>query len=154
MSYVNPRQVVSPKKSISNLIPIYDGGIYESGVEEKGWSVAIMYWDQRPAVGIRWNGEEGSPGNPQSRGLPTWFILPDALALPVLKALTHQGLIGGGDIQRQSAEQAVKTFYPVHAGEAKQPPPDTDLEIKVKGILDKLIAEGALAAVELKKEGR
>lgn len=153
MPYVNPRHVVSPKKSISNLIPIYDGGVYENNREEKGWSVAIMYWDQRPAVGIRWNGEEGSPGNPQSRGLPTWFILPEALTLPVLKALTDQGLIGGGDIEKLSAEKAVKTFYPVHAAEPKQPP-DTDLEIKVRGIVGKLIAEGVLASVELNKEGR
>jgi len=149
MSYINPRQVVSPKKSVSNLIPVYDGGLYENGKEEKGWSVALMNWDQRPAVGIRWNGEGDSPGNPQSRGLPTWFIMPDALAVPVLKALVDQGLMGGGDIVRVSAEKAAQTFFPVRVEEALHRS-DTDLESKVRGIISRLIAEGVLATVEHK----
>jgi hypothetical protein len=45
-------------------------------------------WDGRPVLAMRWNGssKEGGPGHPQSRGLPTWYILPDWSFLGVLEA--------------------------------------------------------------------
>ena len=73
MAYIPPSMVLSPKGRIAKLNVIYDGG-------EGSWSMAEMEWDESPALGLRWNGEEGSIGNPQSRGLPTWFIVPDELA--------------------------------------------------------------------------
>ena len=40
------------------------------------------------SLGIRWNGEPSSPlGNPQSRGIPTWFIVPDELRDVVERAV-------------------------------------------------------------------
>jgi len=48
---------------------------------EDGWAVASMQWEGRDALGIRWNGHSKNLiGNPQSRGIATWFILPDELA--------------------------------------------------------------------------
>ncbi len=44
-----------------------------------------MLWDGDFAVGIRWNGKLGEGvGSPQSRGLPTWFILPRPFVQDVL----------------------------------------------------------------------
>ena len=45
------------------------------------------------------------PGNPQSRGLPIWFILPPNLILPVLKALKNE--LGGESIDKKLAEKQV-----------------------------------------------
>ena len=74
MSYTNPRIVLSPKGSIKNLNVLHDGG-------ENGWSLAEMTWDGSDVLAMRWNGgsNNGNPsiGNPQSRGVPTWFVLPD-----------------------------------------------------------------------------
>ena len=42
-------------------------------------TLAIGEWDGDRVLAIRWNGtndDESGVGNPQSRGLPTWFILP------------------------------------------------------------------------------
>lgn len=85
MSYVKPELVVSPKSLVSDLKVIYDGG-------ESSWSLAEMKWDGEKAVGLRWNGGSDDPrfpgiGNPQSRGVPTWFILPDEIAEVVINML-------------------------------------------------------------------
>ncbi len=74
MSYIKPSDVLSPKGVISDLRVLRDGG-------ENGWSLAEMKWDGSPVLAMRWNGgsNNGYPsiGNPQSRGIPTWFVLPD-----------------------------------------------------------------------------
>ena len=47
-------------------------------MENSTVSLAIGRWAGRPVLAMRWNGTKDSPiGNPQSRGLPTWFIIPD-----------------------------------------------------------------------------
>jgi hypothetical protein len=54
-----------------------------------------LLWDDRPAVGVRWNGEVGKGfGNPQSRGLPTWFILPEPLAKIALDCVSEHLRVG------------------------------------------------------------
>ena len=78
MGYTPPELVLSPKGRVKDLKVIYDGG-------ENSWSLAQMIWDEYKAVGIRWNGgseDKRFPGigNPQSRGVPTWFILPEEVA--------------------------------------------------------------------------
>jgi hypothetical protein len=41
-------------------------------------SYALAFWDGRPVLMGRWNGTDEAPiGNPQSRGLATWFVLDD-----------------------------------------------------------------------------
>ena len=73
---MEPENVVSPKRHwrLGEVI-------YRDRNEE--WSVAAGQWEYNgrwhDMLAIRWNGKEGELGNPQSRGLPTWFILPDAL---------------------------------------------------------------------------
>jgi hypothetical protein len=63
MSYIDPRTVISPKTLIRDLEIIYD-----VGSTERSWAVAKFLWDNKPAVGIRWNGElGGGVSTPQSR---------------------------------------------------------------------------------------
>jgi len=87
--------VLSPKDCVNSVAPIYDGGPIQGE-----YSVAIIDWQGRECIGIRWNinereldsqdkvsGKVTCMGEPNSRGYPTWFIIPDAF----LTALSHRG---------------------------------------------------------------
>lgn len=79
--YVIPVEVVSPKRQWTLVSVLYDGG-------EGSAAVAMGMWDGNPVLAMRWNGDEGNPiGNPQSRGLPTWFIVPDEFRNSILDRL-------------------------------------------------------------------
>ena len=88
---IDPHYVDSPRKNWRTVRILH----WEKGdsPEYGGYSVAIGTWDNldgsgpRPVVGVRWNGSETHKiGNPQSRGLPTWFAMPDKLAEAVVNA--------------------------------------------------------------------
>lgn len=50
--------------------------------------MAIGRWDGEPVLAMRWNGtDDNAIGNPQSRGLPTWFIVPSEFRLALLDTL-------------------------------------------------------------------
>jgi hypothetical protein len=84
MNYTDPKTVLSPKGSITDLDVIHDGG-------ENSWSLARMKWDGSPVIAMRWNGGlvNGIPsiGNPSSRGYPTWFVVPDEVGEAIEKLL-------------------------------------------------------------------
>lgn len=93
MSYVKPQDVASPRSRWRLRQVLYDGG-------EDNWSVAEGQWDNgalwTEVIALRWNGGKGSEmGNPQSRGLPTWFIVPDELECPVREAIAKLCEPGG-----------------------------------------------------------
>jgi len=82
--YYDPKDVISPQRCVNSVTPLYDGGIDES------FSLAIVNWQGKDCIGIRWNLTHGEwdderkkngsvicVGEPNSRGYPTWFILPD-----------------------------------------------------------------------------
>lgn len=72
MAFIDPRKVESPKGRWKLIDVLYDGG---DGKD----ALAIGEWDHQRVLAIRWNGNSADisgVGNPQSRGLPTWFILP------------------------------------------------------------------------------
>ena len=79
MSYYDPRTVQGPKKSVSNVRVVYDGGANRC-------AVAQLDWEGKPGVGIRWNGssDEQPLGNPQSHGNPVWFLVPEEFQDAVL----------------------------------------------------------------------
>jgi hypothetical protein len=85
MGYQDPRLVKSPKGAVSHLKILYDGGEQTAAYREwEGWSIAELEWNEEPTLACRWNGsaENGGVsalGNPQSRGLPIWFIIPKPL---------------------------------------------------------------------------
>jgi len=74
MAYVKPATVLSPRDSIEELQVLYDAGAGR-------WAAASMKWDGVDRLGLRWNGSDGQlgVGSPQSRGHPTWFIVPEEL---------------------------------------------------------------------------
>jgi hypothetical protein len=70
-----PEDVLSPKQHW-NLIAVLDDG--SSSGEENNCALALGRWDNNPVLAVRWNRHKDNPiGNPQSRGVPTWFILPE-----------------------------------------------------------------------------
>ena len=71
---VKPEMVYSPKGKVSEVEVLLDRG-------EGGFSIVSLKWDNEPRIGIRWNGDGESIGQPQSCGYPTWFILPREIAL-------------------------------------------------------------------------
>lgn len=83
--YHDPNTVLSPKDRVQALEVVYD-----AGPVEKSWSVARLLWENSPAVGIRWNGDkDNKKGTPQTRGNPTWFIVPPELEDAVLAAVNE-----------------------------------------------------------------
>lgn len=79
--FPEPEDVVAPKLHWSLIKVLHKGSPEEH-------SIAVGKWDNDPCLAIRWNACEWRPvGNPQSRGLPTWFILPDDLVDAVLGTL-------------------------------------------------------------------
>ena len=85
--YTKPGEVLSPKRRWQLFSVLFDGG--PGGVEDSNYSsvsLAIGRWDDRSVLAMRWNGNEANRnGNPQSRGLPTWFIVPDQYAQAILE---------------------------------------------------------------------
>ena len=74
MGYKDPATVLAPRTR-------WEFGRVLCNTGQGGWSIAEGQWDKDSTLGIRWNGDDdsGSPGNPQSHGNPTWFILPEEL---------------------------------------------------------------------------
>jgi hypothetical protein len=145
-AYTDPHDVTSPRISISNLHPVCDRGEWE-------FSVALLDWDHKPRVGVRWNGgtdadtKNPSPGNPQSRGLPTWFVLPEEFSPATLQALLDAGLVGGGTIDKANAEKWIREeldriqVAPSVAGNKFKA---KDLERTIINVIKKLKAAGEL----------
>lgn len=84
--YVKPGEALSPKKHWRLHRVLYDGGA-------GGWSAAEGQWEDNGVwenrLAIRWNGTpDAQIGNPQSRGLPTWFIVPEELADALREAIS------------------------------------------------------------------
>jgi len=69
-TYIEPDKVNSPRRHWT-LIVVLDPG------SEQDVALCAGRWDNTPCLGMRWNGSEANPlGNPQSRGIPTRFIIP------------------------------------------------------------------------------
>jgi hypothetical protein len=92
MRYIKPERVVSPKSHWLLRRLLYDGGPPGTGT---GWSAAIGQWrdDEHgwtEVLAVRWNGTNESPlGNPQSRGLPIWFVVPPELDAVVRETIEN-----------------------------------------------------------------
>lgn len=69
----DPRTVLAPRWHLNLIDVLY---------EDEDWSLAVGQWRDdegqwRPVLLQRWNGWNGSKGNPVSSGHPTWFVVPD-----------------------------------------------------------------------------
>jgi hypothetical protein len=98
MTYQDPNNVDSPRGRWRLIEVLWDGG---HGAD----SLAIGMWDNAPALAMRWNGSdtEAGVGHPQSRGLPTWFMLPDWSFDGVMNAADGDDSIDRGKIARARA---------------------------------------------------
>lgn len=77
MSYRRPEGVDSPQSHWLLHRVLYDGGEFDWSAAEGQWK---HYKSWEPRLAIRWNGGgDAEIGNPQSRGNPTWFIVPPDL---------------------------------------------------------------------------
>jgi len=57
----------------------------------EGVAVALGLWDGRPVLAMRWNGTDSNPtGHPQSRGFPTWFIIPEKFRKSIQENLSPE----------------------------------------------------------------
>ena len=83
MAHIEPKDVQSPRRIWHLFEVISDGG-------PGGPAYALGTWDGERRIGFRWNGTKDNPiGNPQSRGLPTWIMLDDALHKAVVDMLSE-----------------------------------------------------------------
>jgi hypothetical protein len=94
MRYVDAKDVKSPRESWTLIDVLHDAG-------EGQHALALGEWDGERRLAMRWNGTKERPaGNPQSRGIPTWFVLPpdynDELigTLPEGKQVLAKALLG------------------------------------------------------------
>jgi hypothetical protein len=113
MSYVDPKDVVSPKAHWHLFDVILDR-------KEGGCAYALGTWDGERRIGFRWNGdsESGPLGNPQSRGLPTWTMLDTALheavvvLLPPEKQVLAKSFLGVRTVaERRSIMTSIRKFH-------------------------------------------
>jgi hypothetical protein len=101
MAYVNPKSVDSPRAHWK-LIEVLRNG-ESDGTGEHDASLAIGEWDGERRLAMRWNGGGKDPGvgNPQSRGVPTWFVFPlwmnkailDSDVIPAAKRVLAKALM-------------------------------------------------------------
>jgi len=88
--YITPDKVTSPRR-MWTLIRVLEAGDKEDSNKERV-AIALGKWEDRNVLAMRWNGSKGSPlGSPQSRGLPTWFIVPKRLEDAVIQTLSKDG---------------------------------------------------------------
>jgi hypothetical protein len=143
MRYIDPHHVDSPKSSVTDVIPVYDGGEGET-------SVALLKWEGEDRVAMRWNGgtenhsQRPTPGNPQSRGFPTWFVLPPIFDVAILQALLENGLLGGGFIEKEKAEDAIRRAITLRSSNGETLIRTDTLEEKMLAILEKFKSEGRI----------
>ena len=74
--YIRPEDVLSPRDKVKNLEIIINN-------DKEDYSIALLEYNGTECVGVRWNTtneKKDNIGTPQSRGIPTWFILPKEIA--------------------------------------------------------------------------
>lgn len=112
MSYVEPTAVLSPRASVRSVEVIHSTG-------NGGWSLARIGWEDSQSIGIRWNGSSDEPGigTPQSRGNPTWFILPGDLQDVILAKVEDLIVTAPGGLLDQYREMANDVQHEKEAAE-------------------------------------
>jgi hypothetical protein len=119
LGFTPPETVLSPKGSVKELRVLANTG-------EGGWSLSAMLWGDSPALGIRWNGSTDNPiGNPQSRGIATWFIVPEELAGPIRERYGES--LGGIDERNSDITRVRLRPLPVSIRDRKDQDPRDDV---------------------------
>jgi hypothetical protein len=85
--YITPDKVTAPQQRWHSIKILEDGA--EEDSHEERVAIAIGTWDGNKVLAMRWNGNKDWPiGSPQSRGLPTWFIIPKRLNEAIIGILS------------------------------------------------------------------
>lgn len=83
VTYVKADQCKAPRNSWTLIQVLVDQGA--SDEKEGRWSLAVGEWEGERRLAARWNGTDERPaGNPQSRGIATWFVLPPEFEAPLM----------------------------------------------------------------------
>jgi hypothetical protein len=83
-----PHQARSPREHWTLLI---DQG--EADDHEGRWSLAVGEWDGVRRLAARWNGSKERPaGNPQSRGIASWFVMLPEFEEPLMAIVPPEKL--------------------------------------------------------------
>jgi hypothetical protein len=123
MAYIDPQTVVTPRNRIRSVDVLYN-----SGPGPGSWSAALLEFDGEQRVALRWNGGEGTGmGNPQSRGKPTWFVVPPEL----------------GEVVRDEAERLANTQEGGLLGGYREMANDREREAEAQEWAEGLIADAA-----------
>jgi len=98
---IDPQKVTSPRNKWK---------LKEVLIEGKWWSLAIGTWitNDNPnnhVLVMRWNGHEGTKGNPVSNDYPTWFVLPDE----TYEVLVNKGFLESQNLSKEKID-FVKDF--------------------------------------------
>lgn len=112
--YVPPNEVTSPADKWELKGVLCDEG-------EGRIAIAFGVWDKVLRIAIRWNGESAPSrtlGLPQSRGHPTWFILPDSIGVAVVQLLSVQDAAGSGYVRREDLQRVVAWLVSPYASRA------------------------------------
>ena len=71
MAFIDPKDVISPRRDLKSHIVLSNGGVKQP-------SIAELNFGDRKAYGIRWNGSDEKPkGYPTAMGHPVWYELPE-----------------------------------------------------------------------------
>ena len=90
--YITPDKVVSPRRNWRLIRVLQTGEQTDRYGQRVAIAIGTWHEDDENAdtvLAMRWNGNKDWPiGNPQSRGLPTWFIIPKRLNEAVIDILS------------------------------------------------------------------
>ena len=85
-TYVPPDSVVAPKKHFT-LVSVLD----DNGPGNDALALCLWNGEPEPYLALRTNGTDTNPlGNPQSRGMATWFRMPHRMTEALLSTLPKE----------------------------------------------------------------
>ena len=137
--YTDPHDATSPRNRLRRHTPIFDDG-------RGSYSLALLDWDDGEYVGIRWNGnlDDEPAGNPNSRGNPTWFVLPPEVGRAVLSWALETGRVDGGRIEAGRAEPLMRNFLKSSGTENVVLSDDEQLKEKIREVVLEMRDAGEL----------
>lgn len=89
VTYDNAEKIEFPRQKIGSIKKI----LHIDTIDR--WAVSFLLWENKHRLATRWFWSR--IGDPNSRGYPTWHILPDELAKPILNDLLNNNKISKKD---------------------------------------------------------
>ena len=97
LSYIPPDEILSPRRNWTLIEVLVDMG-------EDNIALSIGRWDGNKVLAMRWNGTaDRRIGNPQSRGMGTWFVVPDEYREAILKSAQEKNQLAPNKLEIATA---------------------------------------------------